>query len=109
MPKAHDIDIPDQSGKLVVITGANSGIGLETARRLAAAGATVVLAVRNSEKGARALDDIRAAHPDADVTAESLDLSSLQSVRDFARTMTMRDRPVDILVNNAGIMGVPRA
>ena len=85
MGKAKDIEIPDQTGKLAVVTGANSGIGLETARRLAAAGAEVVLAVRNPTKGAEAVADIRGTHPDAAVTAESLDLSSLASVRDVRR------------------------
>src|SRR4051812_241789 len=108
MAKAKDIDIPDQTGKLAVVTGANSGIGLETARRLAGAGAEVVLAVRNPTKGEEAVADIRSTHPDATVSAESLDLSSLTSVRAFATTMTERDRPLDLLVNNAGIMAVPK-
>ena len=108
MPKPRDIEIPDQTGKLAIVTGANSGIGLETARRLGAAGAQVILAVRNPERGARALEDIRSSHPDADVTVEHLDLSSLRSVRELARTMRTLDRPIDILVNNAGIMAVPK-
>ncbi len=108
MPKSRDIPITEQTGKLAVVTGANSGIGLETARRLVGAGAQVILAVRNPERGARALDDIRSSHPDGNVSTESLDLSSLQSVRDFADTMTTLGRPIDILVNNAGIMAVPK-
>jgi NAD(P)-dependent dehydrogenase (short-subunit alcohol dehydrogenase family) len=108
MAKPQDIDIPPQTGKVAVVTGANSGIGLEAARRLAGAGADVVLAVRNPTKGAAAVDDIRASHPGAKVSAEALDLSSLASVRDFALTMAGRDRPIDILVNNAGIMAVPK-
>jgi NAD(P)-dependent dehydrogenase (short-subunit alcohol dehydrogenase family) len=104
----HDIEVPDQSGRLAVVTGANSGIGLEAARRLAAAGAAVVLAVRNADKGAAAVEDIRAGLPDADVSVEALDLSSLASVRVFAATMTDRGRAVDLLVNNAGIMAVPK-
>jgi NAD(P)-dependent dehydrogenase (short-subunit alcohol dehydrogenase family) len=106
--KPKDIDVPDQSGKLAVVTGANSGIGLETARRLAAAGAQVVLAVRNAAKGEEAVADIRGSTPAARVTAEPLDLSSLTSVRDFAAAMTVRDQPIDLLVNNAGIMAVPK-
>lgn len=108
MANAPDIEIPDQRGKLAVVTGANSGIGLETARRLAAAGAEVVLAVRNPAKGAEAVADIRGTNPETAPTAESLDLSSLASVREFATRMTEQDRPLDILVNNAGIMAVPK-
>ncbi len=84
MPGSRDIAIPDQTGKRAVVTGANSGIGLETARRLAGAGAEVILAVRNPTKGAEAVADITASHPGAAVTAEALDLSSLASVREFA-------------------------
>ena len=102
-----DIEIPDQTGTLAVVTGANSGIGLETARRLAAAGAQVILAVRNPSKGAAAVADLRGSDPGVDVSAESLDLSDLASVREFAGVMSALDRPVDLLVNNAGIMAVP--
>ncbi len=108
MTTTRDIDIPDQTGRLAVVTGANSGIGLEEARRLAQAGADVILAVRNPTKGAAAVDDIRGSAPTAEVSAESLDLSSLDSVEAFAQTMTGRGRPVDILINNAGIMAVPK-
>lgn len=107
MAKPKDIDIPDQTGKLAVVTGANSGIGLETARRLAEAGAQVVLAVRNPTKGAEAVADIRSADPAVRVVAEPLDLSSLASVEEFAGLMATRDQPIDLLVNNAGIMAVP--
>ncbi len=104
----RDIEVPDQSGRLAVVTGANSGIGLETARRLAAAGAAVVLAVRNAGKGAAAVEDIRGDLPDAEVSVEALDLSSLASVRAFTAALSQRGRAVDLLVNNAGIMAVPR-
>src|SRR4249920_1604614 len=102
MAATKDIEIPDQTGKLAVVTGANSGIGLETARRLAAAGAEVVIAVRNPSKGAAAVADITTSHPGAAVTAESLDLSSLGSVKEFAARMTVREQPLDLLINNAG-------
>jgi NAD(P)-dependent dehydrogenase (short-subunit alcohol dehydrogenase family) len=108
MTRAKSIDIPDQSGKLAVITGANSGIGLETSRELAGAGADVVLAVRNSAKGNEAMLDILGTHPDAKVAVEPLDLSSLDSVESFARTLNERGRPIDLLINNAGIMAVPK-
>lgn len=96
-------DIGDQSGRTFVVTGANSGLGLETARELVRAGAHVVLAVRDTEKGARAADEITA---QARGTAEvrKLDLADLSSVRAFAADL---DGPVDVLVNNAGLMAVP--
>jgi NAD(P)-dependent dehydrogenase (short-subunit alcohol dehydrogenase family) len=109
MARTKDIEIPDQTGKLAVVTGANSGIGLETARRLAGAGAEVILAVRNPTKGAEAVADITTGLPaGAAVTAESLDLSSLASVSDFASRLIARDQPLDLLINNAGIMAVPK-
>jgi NAD(P)-dependent dehydrogenase (short-subunit alcohol dehydrogenase family) len=103
-----DISVPDQTGKIVVVTGGNSGIGLEAARRLAQAGARVVIAVRNPAKGEAAVEDIRAGHPSGEVSAESVDLSSLASIRHFAAVMTKREQPIDILINNAGIMAVPK-
>ncbi|WBB67356.1 SDR family oxidoreductase [Micromonospora sp. WMMD812] len=99
--------VPDQSGRLAVVTGANSGIGLETARRLAAAGAELILAVRNTGKGDTAAADIRATVPTARLRVEELDLSRLASVADFARRLTTAGRPLDLLVNNAGVMAVP--
>ncbi|HTN78462.1 MAG TPA: SDR family oxidoreductase [Acidimicrobiales bacterium] len=102
------MDIPDQTGKLAVVTGANSGIGLETARQLAAAGAEVVLAVRNADKGKAAIDDIRSTVPGAAVRVGVLDLASLASVESFASQMTTEGRAIDLLVNNAGVMAVPK-
>ena len=102
-----NIDIPDQTGKLVVVTGANSGIGAETSRRLAAAGAHVVLAVRDEDKGRRTAAIISARHPAAHVRVEALDLANLASVNAFAARMIQRATPIDILINNAGIMAVP--
>ncbi|MEV6983268.1 SDR family oxidoreductase [Sphaerisporangium sp. NPDC051017] len=104
---SYDIEVPGQAGKLAVVTGANSGIGLETARRLALAGADVVLAVRDLAKGANAVADIRAGGPKGEVTAERLDVSSLDAVAAFAQAMIDGGRPIDILVNNAGVMAVP--
>jgi NAD(P)-dependent dehydrogenase (short-subunit alcohol dehydrogenase family) len=99
--------VPDQTGRLAVITGANSGIGLETARQLAAAGAEVVLAVRSTARGETAAADIRTTAPDARLRVEELDLSRLTSVTAFARRLSDRERPLDLLVNNAGVMAVP--
>jgi NAD(P)-dependent dehydrogenase (short-subunit alcohol dehydrogenase family) len=103
----NDIQIPDQSGTFAVITGSNSGIGLGAAHRLAAAGAEVVLAVRNESKGAAALAEIKAATPGAGVSVERLDLSSLDSVAAFADRMLDAGRPIDLLINNAGVMMPP--
>lgn len=103
-------DIPDQHGRTVVITGANSGLGLQTALELARRGATVVIAVRNEAKGAAAKGTIRQAVPSADVAVAPLDLADLTSVRAFADTF-MAEHPagLDVLVNNAGVMAIPRA
>ena len=100
--------IPDQSGRTAVVTGANSGLGLETARRLAQAGAQVVLACRNVDKGAHALDDIRGAVPDAAVEVAALDLADLGSVRTFAEWFRTGHDGLDLLINNAGVMAPPR-
>ena len=99
-------EIPDQSGRTAVVTGANSGLGLVTALELARAGATVVLACRNVDKGAAAVKEIRAAVPSAQVEVQELDLSSLDSVRRFADALDVDQ--LDLLVNNAGIMWIPQ-
>ncbi len=101
-------DIPDQSGRTAVVTGANSGLGLVTARELARAGASVVMACRNLEKGHGAVDELRAAVPDAQVQLEELDLASLASVRGFAERFNATHDDLDLLINNAGVMGTPR-
>jgi NAD(P)-dependent dehydrogenase (short-subunit alcohol dehydrogenase family) len=99
-------DIPDQSGRLAVVTGANSGLGLVTARELARSGAAVVLAARNTPKGEQAAASINEAVPGADVRVQELDLADLGSVRSFAETLDS-DR-LDLLINNAGLMAPPR-
>jgi NAD(P)-dependent dehydrogenase (short-subunit alcohol dehydrogenase family) len=101
-------DIPDQSGRTAVVTGANSGLGLAAARALAAAGAEVVLACRNLEKGEEALASIREETPAASVALEELDLSSLASVRAFAARFAGERDGLDLLINNAGVMAPPR-
>lgn len=101
-------DIPDQSGRLVVITGGNSGIGLEAAKTLAAKGADVLIATRSAEKGEAAVEEIRAgASAGATVWRERLDLASLASVREFAAGRKADGRPIDTFIANAGIMLVP--
>mgnify|MGYP000140785913 CR=1 FL=1 len=97
-------DVPDQTGRTAVVTGANGGLGLETTRALARAGARVVMACRSVERGERAAADVRRDVPDADLAVRELDLASLDSVRAFADGL---NRPVDLLVNNAGVMGGP--
>jgi NAD(P)-dependent dehydrogenase (short-subunit alcohol dehydrogenase family) len=101
-------DIPDQTGRTAVITGANSGLGLVAARALAGAGADVVLACRNTGKGDSAMASIRAAAPAATVAVEALDLSSLASVREFAERLGAERDGLDLLINNAGVMAPPR-
>ena len=101
-------DIPDQTGRTAVVTGANTGIGLETAMALAARGASVVLAVRNLDKGKQAATTITMASPGADVTVQRLDLSSLDSVRAAAAELRAAHDRIDLLINNAGVMYTPR-
>jgi NAD(P)-dependent dehydrogenase (short-subunit alcohol dehydrogenase family) len=101
-------DIPDQKGRVAVVTGANSGLGLAAAGALAKAGATVVLACRNTEKGEAAMESIRAESPSATLELESLDLASLDSVRAFAERFGKAHDGLDLLINNAGVMAPPR-
>ncbi len=99
--------IRDLTGKVVVVTGANSGIGLEAARVLARTGADTILACRSVERGQRAIDELRAEIPGSTVELMMLDLGSLASIERFARAF-IRSRPrLDVLINNAGIMAVP--
>ncbi|MBO0866814.1 MAG: SDR family oxidoreductase [Mycobacterium sp.] len=100
--------VPDLSGKLAIITGANSGLGFGLARRLSAAGADVVMAIRNHAKGEAAIDEIRATAPGAKLTIKPLDLSSLSSVAVLGEQLNTEGRPIDILINNAGVMTPPK-
>ena len=100
--------VPDQTGRLAVVTGANSGTGREAAERLAAAGARVVLAVRTVAKGDAARDEILAAWPTAQVEVRRVDLADLASIREFADGLLADGTPVDMLLNNAGVMAAPR-
>ncbi|BAV41115.1 SDR family oxidoreductase [Mycobacterium ulcerans] len=99
--------VPDLSGKLAIVTGANSGLGFGLARRLSAAGADVVMAIRNRARGEAAIEEIRSAVPDAKLSIKALDLSSLASVAALGDQLNSEGRPIDILINNAGVMTPP--
>lgn len=100
-------DVPDQSGRVAIVTGANSGLGYDTAAVLAAKGAHVVLAVRSLDKGNEAADRIKKESPNAVVTLQELDLTSLDSVRTAADALRAAHPRIDLLINNAGVMYVP--
>lgn len=100
--------IPDQKSRTAVVTGANSGLGFETAAALAARGAKVVLAVRAPEKGHAAADQIRRRTPEADLIVQELDLASLVSVQSAAEQLRSEHPRIDILINNAGVMYTPK-
>lgn len=101
-------DIPDQNGKVVVVTGANGGLGLVTCRELAAKGATVVMACRNLAKGEAARADILRDHANAKLIVRELDLADLASVHRFVAGFHQAHAQLDLLINNAGIIGMPR-
>ena len=100
--------IPDQRGRTAIVTGANSGLGLVTARELARHGASVVLACRNTAKGEEALRTIQAVAPDARLELAQLDLGDLQAVAAFAESFRSSHDGLDLLLNNAGVMAPPR-
>ncbi len=100
--------VSDQTGRRFVITGANSGTGKEAARRIAAAGGHVVLAVRTEEKGHAAVEEIRRDVPDASLEVRRIDLADLASVHAFADGLRSDGQSVDVLINNAGVMAVPQ-
>ncbi len=102
-------DIPDQTGRVAVITGANTGLGYEIAAALAERGAHVVLAVRNLDKGKDAAARIAARCPHADVELQELDLTSLASVRAAAEQLRSDYDRIDLLINNAGVMWTPKS
>src|SRR5579864_975332 len=101
-------DVPGQRGRLAVVTGANTGLGFETARVLAARGASVVLAVRDTDKGKAAAARIAGTAPGANVMVQPLDLTSLDSIRAAAGELRARHPRIDLLINNAGVMFTPR-
>ncbi len=101
-------DMPDQAGKIIIVTGANSGIGYETARALAHKGAHVVMACRSRGRAEAAAARIRAENPRGELALLDLDLADLASVRAFADAFHQRYDRLDVLVNNAGIMALPQ-
>lgn len=108
MPRGqHDVTIPDLSGSRAVVTGGSDGIGLGIATRLAGVGAEVVLPVRNPLKGEAAVTKIRERHPQAKVSLESLDLSSLASIAALGEKLRAEGAPIHLLINNAGVMTPP--
>ncbi|MGO9386313.1 MAG: SDR family NAD(P)-dependent oxidoreductase [Mycobacterium sp.] len=109
MAKWTVTDIPDQTGRVAVITGANTGLGYETALALADHGAHVVLAVRNLDKGKDAAARITANSPHADVAVAELDLTSLESIRAAADQLRADHDRIDLLINNAGVMYTPKS
>jgi NAD(P)-dependent dehydrogenase (short-subunit alcohol dehydrogenase family) len=101
-------DMPDQGGKVVLVTGANSGLGFETSKAMAAKGAEVVMACRNMLKGEAAIGAILGEVPDARLKLIALDLSDLESVKAFAAAFRAQYAKLDILFNNAGVMAIPK-
>ncbi len=102
-----EADVPDQTGRVAIVTGANSGLGFETVRVLAQHGARVVMACRNAQKAEQAAAEIRSLHPQGEVAVMALDLGDLNSVQAFASAFRARYDRLDVLVNNAGIMVPP--
>lgn len=106
--KWSDNDVPDQSGRVVIVTGSNTGLGFDTARVLAERGAQVVLAVRNADKGEAACEKIRQSVPKAKVSTQQLDLGSLESVRTAAAELRAAHPRIDLLINNAAVAFPPK-
>lgn len=106
--KWTEADVPDQTGRVAIVTGSNTGLGYETARVLAAKGAHVVIAVRNLDKGRDAVDRIAASTPKADLKLQKLDVGSLDSVRIAADELKSAYPRIDLLINNAGVMYPPK-
>ncbi len=101
-------DLPSQTGRTILITGANSGIGYQAAKELALKGAHVLLGVRDAAKGAAALERLRREVPAASAEVAQLDMASLSSIRAFANQFLARGIALDVLINNAGVMALPK-
>ncbi len=108
MSKWDANDIPNQSGRVVVITGANSGLGYESSLALARQGAQIVMASRDQAKAQQALNNLKGRLPEAKVDVMTVDLSDLASVQSFAADFKSRYHRLDLLLNNAGVMAIPR-
>ena len=108
MPKWTTNEMPDQNGRIAIVTGANSGLGYDTTLALAGKGAHVVMACRNLEKGQAALEQVQQQTPHAALELMALDLGSLASVRQFAAAYLAQHDRLDLLINNAGLMAIPR-
>ncbi|MBU2630192.1 MAG: SDR family NAD(P)-dependent oxidoreductase, partial [Proteobacteria bacterium] len=106
-PVWNSRNISDQSGRVVIVTGANSGIGLEAATVLAHKNAIVIIAARNLEKNKAALNRIKEKFPDADIHTMELDLADLSSIKTFADNFKIAFSRLDLLINNAGVMVPP--
>jgi NAD(P)-dependent dehydrogenase (short-subunit alcohol dehydrogenase family) len=109
MTKWTTADIPDQTGRVAVVTGANTGLGYETASALAAKGARVVLAVRNVDKGKAAATLTSQRNPGASVAVQELDLTSLDSIHAAADQLRSDHESINLLINNAGVMMTPKS
>lgn len=101
-------DMPNQQERVVIVTGANSGIGYEAALALAGKHAQVILTARSLDKGAAAVRSIREKFPQAEITLMELDLADLKSVRNFIQAFLAKYKRLDILINNAGVMAIPK-
>lgn len=106
-PKWNIDNIPDQSNRVVIITGASSGLGKEATRVMASKNARVIMAVRDTEKGQKVAAEIKNVQPDANIDIQKLDLGSLDSIHTFAKAIKTFYHRVDILINNAGVMACP--
>nr|MBI1228794.1 SDR family NAD(P)-dependent oxidoreductase [Cytophagales bacterium] len=100
-------NLPNQAGRIIIVTGANSGLGYETALALAKKGAKMIMACRSSSKATIAKEKIQQQVPNADLEVMEIDLSSLQSVRKFAKAFQAKYKTLDVLINNAGVMAPP--
>jgi NAD(P)-dependent dehydrogenase (short-subunit alcohol dehydrogenase family) len=108
VPHWTETNVPDQNGRVALITGANSGIGWDTARVLAAKGARVILACRSRARGTEALQRLEAVCPNAEAALLEMDLADLDSVRQSAARFSAEHDKLDLLVNNAGLMAIPK-
>ena len=100
-------NIPDQSGKIYIVTGTTSGLGEETARVLSQKNATVIMAARNIDKAKSIKIEIHAENKNAKIDIEELDLASLESISNFSQSIIKKYKTLDCLINNAGIMACP--